>query len=355
VKPKLKVIVAPLQGLIKKAPGFQKKELAEYKIDVLALCEFGCRYCSSNMGNYQRINREPFADLTEEQLGVRLYPGDSPELTMHFPNVVEQLARELADKPKSYGAGKTLVFSMLTDGLSPSLVKDGTSRAVLELLLEHTSFRIRVLTKNAIVGNADWLSFLRAHRDRFVAGLSIGTLDDEWAEKIEIGTSRPTARLRALRQLQDGGVATFGMLCPLFPDVLADGTLEKLVAAVRPELCERVWAEPFNDRANWKLVRGGYQPGSAGYDWFTKAFGSVDHGGWSAYARDLYQRLRAQAETGGWLDRLRYLLYEHHVADEHVDGFGDLRGILLQSKPREDGRSQHPGFEGIQRLSAFEA
>ena len=32
VKPKLKATVRPLQGLLRKSPGFEKKELAEYKI-----------------------------------------------------------------------------------------------------------------------------------------------------------------------------------------------------------------------------------------------------------------------------------------------------------------------------------
>jgi hypothetical protein len=58
-------IIRPLTG----SPGFDKKELAQFKLDVVALCEFGCRYCSSNWGNYLRIRRKQFADLTEQQLG----------------------------------------------------------------------------------------------------------------------------------------------------------------------------------------------------------------------------------------------------------------------------------------------
>jgi hypothetical protein len=41
---------------------------------------------------------------------------------------------------------------MLTDGFSPHLVKEGVTEKALRLLLEHTSFRIRVLTKKSIVG-----------------------------------------------------------------------------------------------------------------------------------------------------------------------------------------------------------
>lgn len=351
MRPKLKVVVPPLDGLIKVAPGFQKKRLAEHKIDLVALCEFGCAYCSSNAGNYLRINRERFADLTQEQLGERLYPTESPRLTMHFPSVVQQLERELARKPKSYGMGKTLVVSMLTDAFSPSLVKDGTTRSVLELLLRHTSFCLRILTKNAIVGSDSCCDFFAKFQDRVVVGLSTGTTDDEWATRVEKGTSKPSARLRSLRRLQDAGISTFGMLCPVFPSMLAGDQLERLIAGVRPELCDEVWAEPYNDRTNWRSVRDTFSVGSTEYLWFDEAFGDSASVAWSAYALDLYQRIRARAEVGGWLDRLRYLLYEHHVADEHVVGYGDLAGILLQSKPDHDGLSSHRGFAAVQRRS----
>ena len=42
------------------SPGFNKKDLSSYKLDILALCGFACTYCSSNCGNYLRIRRKPF-------------------------------------------------------------------------------------------------------------------------------------------------------------------------------------------------------------------------------------------------------------------------------------------------------
>jgi DNA repair photolyase len=344
----LTVIVPPVATLIKASPGFEKKELAEFKLDALALCGFGCRYCSSNWGNYARINREAFAEITEEQLGTRHYPDTTPELTLQFPDPVSQLRRELAGKRKSWGEGKTLVFSMLTDGFSPNLVRDGTTKAILEQLLERSSFRIRILTKNAIVGSDEWLRFFERSSERFVVGLSIGTANDSWATRVEIGTSLPSARLRALARLQGVGVKTFGMLCPVFPEVLEGDQLEQLVDAIDPGACEYVWAEPYNDRVNWKFVRDGYVKGSPGYSWFTEAFENRNTTLWSAYALDLYERLRVKGEHEGWLSKLRYLLYERDVANEHASKFGDLSGILLQSKPDEDGRSQHPHFRALQ-------
>ncbi len=264
------VYVNSVKDPVKPSPGFAKKRLSTYKLDIMALCGFGCRYCSSNAGNYLRINRRPFAEETERQIGQRLLPAQEPSLTFEWPDVIVNLERQLERRRQAWGRGETLVFSMLTDGFSPRLVKAGTTRKILEMILERTSFRIRVLTKNAIVGSPQWLEFFAAHQDRFVVGLSIGTLSDDWARRIEVGTSLPSARLRALRKLQESGIPTYGMLCPIFPDVMEGGSLERLVDCISPHEVEHIWAEPYNDRVNWATVREGYDEETAGYRWFTE-------------------------------------------------------------------------------------
>lgn len=336
------VYLSSVTDPVKPSPGFAKKGLSTYKLDILALCGFGCRYCSSNAGNYLRINRRPFADETERQLGERLLPADEPSLTFEWPDIIGNLERQLKRRSHAWGRGETLVFSMLTDGFSPRLVKSGTTRQVLEMLLAGTSFRIRVLTKSAAVGARPWLDFFAAHRDRFVVGLSIGSLNDDWARRIEVGTSLPSARLRALRLLQDAGIPTYGMLCPIFPDVVEERGLELLVDSISPNRVEQLWAEPYNDRLNWATVRGGYDQGSSGYRWFTETYENGNVANWSRYATDLFVRLRAKAEVEGWLQKLSYLLYEQDIQEEDAAAFQLFEGVLLQSKPAEDGRSRNP-------------
>jgi DNA repair photolyase len=349
----LKVVQVPsIQDPIKPSPGFAKKLLSDYKLDVLGLCGFGCRYCSSNLGNYLRIRQAEFAKQTEEQLGERLLPAEDPGLTFEWSDIVTNLEKQLASKPKGWGRGQTLVFSMLTDGFSPRMVASGTTKNALELLLEKTSFRVRVLTKSAAVGCSEWISFFARNRERFVVGLSIGTLDDSWAKSIEVGTSPPTARLRALHRLQDAGVPTFGMLCPAFPDLIESDGVGQLVDEIRPELVEHVWAEPFNDRANWKAVRAGYSDASFGYEWFTRVYEQGQKREWSRYATDLYTQLRVRAERAGWLHKLRYLLYELEITERDSEHFRGLRGVLLQSKgDAVTGLSQNPFIRRVQERS----
>ncbi|MEI8375661.1 MAG: radical SAM protein [Planctomycetota bacterium] len=343
-------IMEPIQS----SPGFQKKNLSDYKLDICGLCQFGCMYCSSPHGNYLRINRKPFADLTEKQTGERTLPADAPNLMFAWPDVLENLTKQLRNKEKSWGLGQTLVFSMLTDGFSPMLVKDGTTKAALAMVLDQTSFRIRVLTKNSIVGSKPWIDFFLKYSGRFVVGLSIGTLDNGWAKMIETKTSLPTARIRAMNNLQDAGVPTFGMLCPVFPHVLEGDGLDRLVDAIRPSLVEQVWAEPYNDRANWMGVHDACLEGGADRQFLIDVYGAKKKkkekakATWSRYATDLYTRLRRKAEDDGWMDKFRYLLYEDKIVKEDASAFHGLVGVLLQSKPDENGKSQNAAIAALQ-------
>lgn len=329
-----KVVEVPtIREPITKSPGFAKKLLSTYKLDLLALCGFGCRYCSSNEGNYLRINRKSMAEHARDQLGEPLTPADEPRLIYVWPEIIENLENQLSSKRPSFGRGETLVFSMLTDGFSPWLVKQGITERALKLVLEETEFRIRVLTKNAIVGKPKWIEFFSHYPDRFVVGLSTGTLDDAWARQVEIGTSSPTARLEALRALQDAGIPTFGMMCPVFPDVLEQGKLEELIDRIRPDRVEHLWAEPYNDRQNWKIVRDSYPVESYGHSWLTAVYECHQKGIWSRYATELYERLRNHAESNGWLGKLRYLLYEDQITGATHRSLTALK-VFYSNRPR---------------------
>lgn len=324
------VEIPSIKDPIKKSPGFHKKELADFKLDIMGLCQFGCRFCSSNAGNYLRINRDKFAALTEAQTGEALLPATTPGLTFKWADFEERLDAQLATKAKTWGAGLTLVFSQLTDAFSPWAVAEGLTRRTLGKVLAKTSFRVRVLTKSAVVGSPAWLDLFARWRGRFVVGLSIGTLDDNWARKVEIGTSSPTARVKALHALQDAGVPTYGMLCPIFPDALDGDGVERLVEAIRPERCETVWSEAFNDRDNWRSVAAGYEHGTPAHDRMTSLFSGADRVlRWTDYATDVYRRVHAA--LGSEARKHRYLLYQDTMTTQGREALRGAEGMLFQS------------------------
>jgi DNA repair photolyase len=341
----------------------------------------------------------------EAKTGKRESHLDDPSIIYVWPDVLQQLEEQLKMAPKGWGRGKTIILSMLTDPFSPPLTlptfrvgkqlivcEDADERMdvlkkkweeeragltgeeqvrrslsdafrtdqhlgppatihALRLLLEKTEFRIRILTKSGIVVTSQYINLLKAHRDRVVVGLSIGTLDNSWARAVEKRATNPTKRLDALASLQAEGIPTFGMLCPVFPDVLEEGRLDALVDAIRPDVCEHVWAEPYNDRGNWQTVRDAYPKGSVGYQWFERMFGGKGKEGWSSYATELYQRLLVKAKKDGWVHKLRYLLYEQDITEEDAKAFCHLEGVLLQGKTGEDGYSTHPSFAAFEKAT----
>jgi DNA repair photolyase len=329
VKPII-VDVPSIKDPIKKSPGFEKKELATYKLDIMGWCQASCLYCSSPSGNYLRINRERFAAAAEAQTGSRLLPGKDAALALRWPDFEERLDEQLRTKHFSWGAGKVLMFSQLTDAFSPWAVKSGLTWRALGRVLVQTSFQVRVLTKFDTVGRREWIDLFRSYPGRFVVGLSVGTLDDAWARKVEFGTSSPSARVRALHRLQDAGVPTFGMLCPIFPDVLAGNGVERLVEAVRPDRCETVWSEPYNDRANWRAVAAGYRETSPERKVLSMLFeGPGARSYWSDYAVALYQRVHEA--LGGEAGKHRYLLYQDTMTAAGREALRGAEGMLFQS------------------------
>jgi DNA repair photolyase len=321
-----------------------KKKLADAHLEALKFCEYGCSYCSSDSGMHLKMQKHTINDAVRKATGQAFVPHDAAHISITLRGVVEALESELRSRARRPGKGQTIAYSQLTDGFSPQLVRTGTTRRVLELLLEHTDYRIRVLTKNAIVGKPGWVNFFAEHSDRFTVGLSIGSLSDRLSATIERFTSVPTARLNALHALQDAGVSTYGMLCPVFPDVLDQDHLERLVEAIRPNKCEHVWAETYNDRQNWEYVRQRYARESPMWAWMTSVYEQNERDIWSRYATDLYLRIHRMAVAGGWSDTLRYLLYESDITADDAQSFRGLNGVLLQSKTAKDGRSRHPSF-----------
>jgi DNA repair photolyase len=343
----------PPVRIVQPADGFAKKGLATHHVETTRICGFGCLYCSTNAGTSTRINLGRIKDLSLAQTGREMVPRHDPDLTVIYDadEVMRRLDAEIAHHGPRWGEGKTLVVSMLTDAFAPPPIADGLTERVVRALLAGTRFRLRILTKSALVGNEKWLSLFACYPDRIVVGLSIGTLDDDWARVVEINTSSPAARLRAHRALQEAGAATFGMLCPVFPSVLEGDALERLVGAIDGARCERVWFEPYNDRINAAKVAAGYDAGSRWARWFHDVYVGRKLELWSAYATELYRRVLAIAERGGWADRMTYLLYELDITADDAKVFREarMRGVLLQNKPDKKGFSQNEAFAAVQR------
>ena len=128
------------------------------------------------------------------------------------------------------------------------------------------------------------------------------------AAAIEPRTSSPTARIKALRTLQDLGIRTFGMICPSLPQDDYQRFSDDICAAIRADLCEHVWAEAINLRGPSLIATAGALR-NAGKTRQAQLLDSVSGSGhaaaWEEYARSLF--LAHTANIPG--ERLRFLQY----------------------------------------------
>lgn len=117
-------------------------------------------------------------------------------------------------KPEKY-EGSRILLSSVTDPYLPLEKKYRNTRKILERLVG-TNAEISVLTKSKLVTrDIDLFTKFR----NIEVGISISTLDDVFARKIEQGASKPLDRLEALRTVSEAGIQTYTFISPFFPEI----------------------------------------------------------------------------------------------------------------------------------------
>ncbi len=211
----------------------------------------------------------------------------------------ELLRRELTAKKWQ---PQPIAMSGATDCYQPAERHFRLTRACLEVCAElrHPIF---IITKNALVTrDLDVLSELARFNCIFVH-VSVTSLDTDLAGKLEPRASRPTARLRAIRELSAAGVPTGVMVAPIIPG-LTDHEMPSILAAA---------AEAGARRAGHVTVRLPFAVKDVFLKWLddhapTKKARIVDrlrtlHGG-KLYSNDWGKRMRGEGIFAEQLDRL---------------------------------------------------
>jgi len=184
-----------------------------YSLNPYRGCQHGCAYC--------------YARPTHEYLGL------SAGLDFEEKVFVKHEAAALLRDWLARGAYRPepIMLSGVTDCYQPAERQFRITRSCLEVALEARQ-PITIVTKNALVTrDLDLLSEMAALNLVAVA-ISMTTLRAELVADLEPRTSRPEARLRALRQLSEAGVPTRAMVAPIIPG-LNDSEIPAILEAVR--------------------------------------------------------------------------------------------------------------------------
>jgi DNA repair photolyase len=167
-------------------------------VNVYRGCEHGCAYC------YAR----PYHDFL----------GWNSGLDFETKILVKRRAPELLRRELSAPAWKPqlLAFSGVTDCYQPCERHFRLTRACLEVLAEFRN-PVGIVTKNHLVTrDLDLFAGFAAWNGAAVY-VTLTTLDDDLAGRLEPRASRPRHRLRAIRALAEAGVPVGVMVAPIIP------------------------------------------------------------------------------------------------------------------------------------------
>ncbi len=227
-------------------------------------CEHGCVYCFARP-SHAYLDLSPGLDFE-----TRLYAKT---------NAVELLRAELA-RPRY--ACAPIVLGVNTDAYQPLERRERLTRGLLEVLAE-TRHPVRLITKNALVLRDLDLLAPMAEQGLAQVSLSVTTLDNRLAARMEPRASAPHARLRAIAGLHEAGVPVSVMVAPVIP-AITDCELETILAAAReagavdasyvllrlPHELKEVWrewlAQHYPDRAAHVMSLVAQMRGGRDYD-----------------------------------------------------------------------------------------
>ena len=184
-----------------------------YSVNPYRGCEHGCSYC------YARPSHE--------------YLGLGAGIDFESKIFVKERAPELFARwlARDGWQPEMICFSGITDCYQPAERTFELTRRCLMVAAEARQ-PVGIITKNRLVTRDLDVLKPMAERSLVHVSLSITTLDEKLARRMEPRTSRPSARLEAIRELSAAGVPTRVMLAPVIPG-LNDSEIPQILKAAR--------------------------------------------------------------------------------------------------------------------------
>ncbi len=206
-------------------------------------CEHGCSYC------YAR----PFHEALGFSSGL-----DFETKIMVKRGAAAMLRKELG---RAKWRGETIAMSGVTDCYQPIEARYRITRGCLEVMADCRQ-AVGIVTKNKLVlRDLDLLTRLAEHGAVAVA-ISVTTLQNDLAAKMEPRASSPGDRLAAVRALAERGIPVAVMMAPVIPG-LNDREVPAILEAA---------AEAGARRASYVFLRLPYQVKQVFSDWLAQAF-----------------------------------------------------------------------------------
>lgn len=325
------VYQVPAKSVINWDSGFKHKLLCDgLTFSTGSACTYSCSFCyvPDLMAKNPHVVglKEKFEDVVIRREGA---------LAALQKQLNSKRGRELSDK-------KLVIYASPLVDVAGNMDLVRETIEVCKAILLKTDWDIRLLSKSNLLPKIAqelraWCSSAEcglaatAADSRIIYGVSTGTLNDKLALAFEQGTPLVSKRLQSLHWLQDNGYRTFGMVCPSLPQTNYDRFSEEMMAAIRADKCEHVWAEVINLRGD-SFTRTLKALGDAGFGPEAALLSQVtfDKPSWEQYARNTFEaHVRAIIGYDNWPGKLRFLQYVNKDTRDWWRVRHDMGAVLL--------------------------
>jgi DNA repair photolyase len=324
-----KVFNVEMKSGIRRTPEFEKKGLAGFAVNVGLRCGHGCEYCST--GALLRTHSW-FQHSSIKKQGITSFTRGIAVVDPAIADRVAEDARRIGSRDHSKRG--LVEVCTTTDAWSPEARKHNLGRKILKAILEQPGWTVRVLTKSADV--ADDFDLICGYRERVLVGISLTATPDQSdvCSAIEPHASLIPERMDAIRQANRQGLRTYGMLCPLLPEIgNSAAQIEKMVKFVVGCGAEELFVEPVNPRGpglmntQEALEAGGYGKEAAAVQEIRNT------AKWSRYTRQLIADVQRAVRKHFDIRKLRVLLYPSNLTPEDKKAIQrDDKGVVWLGK-----------------------
>lgn len=254
------VFRVPVSTVLNLKSGFEHKLLCDGPALALGdACAYRCAFCYVP-AIYQKLDR---VRLLLEREGLK-----HEDVVILREAAIDVLRGQLLHpngKPKwKTPEDRRVVYASPADDVAANMDLVRATVEACALILEHTNWQIRLLSKSNILPRVAAMLCDRASRqgpgkpfhveqvrERMIFGFSTGTLEDRIAKEFEEGTPLVSKRIAALHMMQDAGFRTYAMVCPSLPQRTLSDYVEfgrRAAQLLRYDRCEHVYAEVINLR-----------------------------------------------------------------------------------------------------------
>lgn len=192
---------------------------ADFVINPYIGCQHACIYCYADfMKRFTGHNNEKWGDFVDVKIN----------------------SSDTIKKPKLQN--KTLLIGSVTDAYQQLEGKYKVTKSILEKL-ENFDVNLEILTKSSLVCRD--IELFKKFRNIKV-GISLNTLDNSIARKLEPFASSPSNRIKTLKRLNENGIKTYLFISPIFPEI----TNYKDIISITKDFVDEFLFENLNIRGN---------------------------------------------------------------------------------------------------------